>query len=257
MSGERDCSGRVLTLRALALGTVVAAAIPWIVHHAALIMHASRVNLSMFPVILFFLFFAIVLGNSLLKALLPRRSSLSPGETLLVLAMGFMGSEMPGTRLVGSWLGVLSMPYYYASPQNRWTQILHPHMPAWANPHNVGGALDSFFEGLPPSESIFAWHLWSVWVTPLFWWLTLVVALVFACICVNVLLRKQWVEHERLSFPLAPDLDRNIYGRFATKFIPRNFVVGRDGTIKWSSIGYDAKQFKKMVSVIKKELAGK
>jgi len=46
-----------------------------------------------------------------------------------------------------------------------------------------------------------------------------------------------------------------IYGKFATKYIPRNFVVGKNGKIRWSSIGYDEKKFKQMISVIKNELA--
>jgi len=38
---------------------------------------------------------------------------------------------------------------------------------------------------------------------PLFWWLSLFAAIMLVCFGLGVILRKQWVERERLSFPLA------------------------------------------------------
>ena len=57
------------------------------------------------------------------------------------------------------------------------------------------------------------------------------------------------------SFPMAPDPKRGIYRLFAKAYIPRNVVIGRDGTIKWLSVGYEKKDFARMISVIKDELA--
>ena len=37
---------------------------------------------------------------------------------------------------------------------------------------------------------------------PLFWWLSFIFTLFFVCFCIMVILRKQWVERERLSYPL-------------------------------------------------------
>lgn len=56
------------------------------------------------------------------------------------------------------------------------------------------------------------------------------------------------------SFPMAADPDRSIYGLFATAYIPRSFVVGKDGIMKWSSVGFNASEFQDMVNVINKEL---
>jgi peroxiredoxin len=60
---------------------------------------------------------------------------------------------------------------------------------------------------------------------------------------------------KKITLPLVADPDRMIYGKFATKYIPRNFVIGKNGTIRWSSTGYDEKKFKQMISIIKDELA--
>ena len=43
---------------------------------------------------------------------------------------------------------------------------------------------------------------WDIWIVPLFWWGTLVVATLTLCIALISIFRKQWVEKERLNFPL-------------------------------------------------------
>ncbi|MFQ5503060.1 MAG: DUF6785 family protein, partial [Phycisphaerae bacterium] len=43
---------------------------------------------------------------------------------------------------------------------------------------------------------------WSVWIIPILWWLSLFAATFFVCACLVVILRKQWTQHERLTFPL-------------------------------------------------------
>jgi hypothetical protein len=61
-----------------------------------------------------------------------------------------------------------------------------------------GPALTWFFEGLPRGVSI----PWSVWIVPLFWWLSLVAALCMVLLCTVVILRKPWIEYERIDYPL-------------------------------------------------------
>jgi peroxiredoxin len=42
----------------------------------------------------------------------------------------------------------------------------------------------------------------------------------------------EFKQQKGLAFPMAPDPDRNIYRLFAKAYIPRNFVVSKDGTIR-------------------------
>ena len=55
-----------------------------------------------------------------------------------------------------------------------------------------------FFESLPAGVDL----PWDIWIVPLFWWGTLVVATLTLCIALISIFRKQWVEKERLNFPL-------------------------------------------------------
>jgi peroxiredoxin len=56
------------------------------------------------------------------------------------------------------------------------------------------------------------------------------------------------------TFPMAADPDNRIYGLFATEFIPRTFVIDKNGVVKWESAGLTRPQFQDLVSLIRKEL---
>ncbi len=57
-----------------------------------------------------------------------------------------------------------------------------------------------------------------------------------------------------VSLPIAPDPKREIYDKYAEKYIPRTFVIGKDGKIKLASSGYTEAGFQKIVQTIQKEL---
>ena len=56
------------------------------------------------------------------------------------------------------------------------------------------------------------------------------------------------------TFPMAADPDRSIFKLFAGAGIPRTYVVGRDGTILYQSLGYEEAEFNKLKSVIEAEM---
>ena len=58
-----------------------------------------------------------------------------------------------------------------------------------------------------------------------------------------------------LTFPLLPDPDRAIFSRFATAYIPRLYVIGADGRIKYQSMGYVPEEFQRAVAAVEQELA--
>jgi peroxiredoxin len=60
-------------------------------------------------------------------------------------------------------------------------------------------------------------------------------------------------KEKKLSLPMAPDPKREIYGKYAEKYIPRNFVIGKDGKVKLASVGYTEASFKEIAQTIEKE----
>jgi peroxiredoxin len=57
-----------------------------------------------------------------------------------------------------------------------------------------------------------------------------------------------------LSIPMAADPNREIYSKFADKYIPRNILIGRDGTIKFASVGFQEAEFSALIKLVDTEL---
>ncbi len=162
------------------------------------VVRASRLNGSHFPVALVAAMAALVLAVwPLLKAIGGSSWGISTPERHLILAMGFVGAAIPANGLTGFMMGIIATPYYYATPENNWASF-HPFIPGWIVPPDAHHAMRWFFNGLPPGEPI-PWHVW--WI-PLIWWFSLAAAIMGICLALSIILRKQWVEYERLSYPL-------------------------------------------------------
>lgn len=56
------------------------------------------------------------------------------------------------------------------------------------------------------------------------------------------------------SFPMGLDPGRKIYSLFATQTIPRNFLVGKDGKILLSEIGFSQEKLAELVAAIEAAL---
>ena len=61
----------------------------------------------------------------------------------------------------------------------------------------------------------------------------------------------------KFTMPFYPDPERKIYSKFATQFIPRNFLISPEGKLIFSSIGFEEKDFKALKGAIEKELKKK
>jgi peroxiredoxin len=63
-----------------------------------------------------------------------------------------------------------------------------------------------------------------------------------------------FVKSKNLTMPFAPDPNREIYKLYATQFIPRNVIIGKDGNIIFQSNGYTPEEFKKIESFLAEKL---
>lgn len=59
------------------------------------------------------------------------------------------------------------------------------------------------------------------------------------------------------TFPMGLDPDQRIFRRYATNYIPRNFLIDREGKVVLASIGYDKAEFAHLVQTIEKTINNK
>ena len=65
---------------------------------------------------------------------------------------------------------------------------------------------------------------------------------------------QKYNERKKFTFPLYPDPKREFFSLFAEKSIPRAYLFGKDGKLLYSSIGYTAEEFQKLMETIEKAL---
>ena len=64
-----------------------------------------------------------------------------------------------------------------------------------------------------------------------------------------------FVDKHGYTFPFAGDPEMVAYSQYATRFIPRNFVIGPDGTVLYQAQGFERPEFDEMVAVIEAAIA--
>ena len=197
-TGTDQTSG--LTWRSLILGLIQVLIVCPGACYAIWVLGSSEITWSFFPIGVGFPFLCFIFFNILLKSV--RRSwALRPAELITMAVMGLVVTGIP-IFMVGFVLSIPTTPHYFASAENQWDQYILPYLPEWLMPSNAGLAMTWFFEGLPLGEPVPWETLLDAWVMPLFWWLSFVWTLYFVCFTLVVILRKQWIERERLTFPL-------------------------------------------------------
>ena len=144
---------------------------------------------------LFLLFFLAGLINPLLKLVHPR-AGLNRGELLLIYIMMVMASPLP-VFFAGRFIGTILTPFYFATPENDWHTLIQPHIADWLQPRDLA-VMWPFYEGLEQGQSI----PWAGWLPMFSRWAPFVWALFLAMIAVMAILRKQWNDYERLTYPL-------------------------------------------------------
>lgn len=63
-----------------------------------------------------------------------------------------------------------------------------------------------------------------------------------------------FVKDHGYKFPIALDPQQAAYKLFASNYIPRNFLIDRNGNVAFYGVGYDAEEFKHLISEIEKTL---
>lgn len=125
-------------------------------------------------------------------------AGLRRGELVTMYVMMIVAAAIPSWGFTMNLIPLLGGLTYYATPENDWATLILPHPPDWLilTDHN---AIWKLFEGGARGEPV----PWGAWVTPLVAWGGFILCIYFVTVCVLVILRKQWLEREKLLFPLA------------------------------------------------------
>ena len=195
-----DMSGRPssgVSGRAVLTGSLLVGAISVVSPWAILIVKGSQLAGNAVPIIAVFFLFGLAAAVVPALKLIGPRLSLCRAELVTVYIMMLVGSVIVTVGFSGSFLTVTTGVIYYATPENMWGELFVSNLHEWLAPADRD-AVRWFYEGLPEGVSI----PWAAWARPLAAWVLFILAFYWVLFCTGVLLRGQWVENERLAFPL-------------------------------------------------------
>ncbi len=184
-------------LRALVLGAL---AVPlgcfWVAGAEQVYDSGDPTNISIFFHAVFILL-VVGLVNRLVRAVAPR-VSLSRLELLAVYLMISASSGIAGHDFMGVFLPHLTCPSRYATPANKWDEILSPYIPPWTAVTDEV-AVRRFYEG---GGTVYQWATVAPWLKPGLLWAGFLIVTQLMCLAADVIIRRQWTQNEKLSFPI-------------------------------------------------------
>ncbi len=187
---------RGVTLRAVALGALLTPLNAyWIVRLERVMFGPYPSTISLFANVVFLLFLFIGL-NLLLRRFLPRLA-FSQGELLTLYTMLAISTGLAGSDGVPILSQILPHGAWFATPSNEWDKFLGA-FPSWLMVRDRT-VLRGHFLG---NSSFYRPEVLHAWAVPILAWTGFICLLLFVANCLNVLVRRQWADRERLTFPI-------------------------------------------------------
>lgn len=192
---------RGITTRSVVIGLMLSAVLTcWIVYEEAALLHVG-VAFTSFMLVqssVALLFLLLVL-NSVLKRTMPSLM-FSPAELMVIFCTTTISSIIAGFDLLQNLFPVLLWPYYYAGSdpnQPAWVA----NMPKWCVPQDPA-IVKEFFTGSHSFWRFFSPDVLKAWAIPMTFWMSFLLLLTWTMMCVASIMRRQWVDREKLTFPI-------------------------------------------------------
>ena len=167
------------------------------------------------PGVLFTSFLVITLLANTILAAMGRSMALNRSELIVVYIMLIIVASFATMGLCETLLPTITGVFYYANPDNKWAELLFPHMPLDIMLDD-GNGNSTFFEGFATANYRIPYE---IWVRPIAMWGVFLLAMYVAMVSTAVILRRQWMDRERLSYPLVQTAQEIIRGEDESRIV--------------------------------------
>jgi len=187
---------RGVTPRALLLGmALIPFNVYWVIA-AELRWYLILTLNPLFVTPIFYLFLLVGL-NAVLRRIAPRKV-FSGGEMVTVYLMLVMSCTIATHDFIINLMSTMPWPRWYATPANNWENTFFAYLPKWLFVWDRE-LLEGAFKG---HSSLYRREVLLMWLRPLALWSIFILAIGWTMLCLNVILRRAWVEETRLAFPI-------------------------------------------------------
>jgi hypothetical protein len=210
-------SPRLITWRSVLLGLAGVVFINALTYYNDYALAGTFLVGNFLPIGLLLFFLVLLLGvNAPLCRWAPRHA-LAGGELAVALGMALVSCAIPSSGLMRYLPGSLVAMHYQAGGSREYADLLRNlQLPDWLFPRFESNdvlqranedVVQHYWFRAPVAQDTPGAHWqavpWGRWITPFVAWGLLVALLWGAVLCLCAIVRRQWVENERLPFPLA------------------------------------------------------
>jgi hypothetical protein len=150
--------------------------------------------------------------------------ALSQGELLVIYIMLSIASALCGHDFIEILASYIGHAFWFATTENKWAELFH-----WAVPDWIAMKDRDVLRGLYLGQSsLYTAHNLLAWAVPVLVWTGFICVLVFMMLCINTIVRKRWIESERLSYPLVQlplEMTDQRYGMYKNRLLWIGFGI--------------------------------
>jgi hypothetical protein len=140
---------------------------------------------------------ALALLNMVIKKFLPRLA-MNQGEIATIYAMICASTVLVAHDFMRVMGPSLTYGFWYATPENEWKELFWEYIPRWLT-NGDRTIITGIYEG---ESSFYDAKIIQAWIGPILWWSVFFFAIIFIMLCLNTLIRRQWIEHEKMVYPI-------------------------------------------------------
>ena len=168
--------------------------------------NATPLGGGYFPLAPFYLLFWLTVITALARKLFNIKTLLSGTELLFTWGLMILVSGIAYTGFARTFFINLTAPYYFASVENRWQEVLHPFLLKNLFPQD-GKAIEMLYNGIDGGQDMGWLELasrvpWNTWALPFLSWGVFIFICYFLILCLIHMITRQAMENERMNFPL-------------------------------------------------------
>lgn len=193
---EAAVPARRITARAVALSILLAVINDyWIVQ-----LEVVRYSFATYAAPFYNCVFTLLVLTSLNLLVRKYRPSIafSRVELLTVYVMVSVTSAVCSHNMMEILVSMMGYAFYFRTPDNQWDQLFIHRLPKWLTVSDPT-SLKNFYQG---GSTLYAPENYVPWIVPVICWSAFCAVLLFTMLCLNSILRKHWIESERLTFPI-------------------------------------------------------
>jgi hypothetical protein len=188
-----------ITRRSIILGfTLSVVHTCWMVYQELALLNIGEPTILTIVPTVIGIVFTLLAVNSLLKKIRPQWV-FTPPELMVVFTMTTFGVLIAASKFLHYLFPIIMLPYHQAAQSGDTSRLAS--LPRFFAPQDAS-VVRPFFLGTQDFWAFFRPEIFQAWLLPLAFWGLFIFLLMWTMLCLSSLFRRQWVDRERIPFPI-------------------------------------------------------